>query len=139
MKILCVCYGNTCRSPMLAALLKRELESRGISTEVESAGVEPLADFEKLPASPKAVEAMAEMGLDISNHMNRHVSQLELASYDIIYVVDEKYTPYLNLNLNSLGENVRVLEGIPNPYLKGLSRYRDCAELFAQLVRQLVL
>ena len=136
MKILCVCYGNTCRIPMLSALLKRELESRGILAEVESAGVEPLDTFEVSPASSYAIEVMAEMGLDISAHVNQQVSRLNLSTYDIIYSVDKKYVPYLN----SLGaENVRVLEGIPNPYKKGKVAYRKCAEVLAQLVKQKVL
>lgn len=59
MKIICVCTGNTCRSPMAAALLQRLLPG----AEVSSAG---LYAEEGMPASRHALLAMDEMGLDIS-------------------------------------------------------------------------
>ena len=57
--ILFVCTGNTCRSPMAAALMRRALDKRGRSDIiVESAGL--AADGS--PASGNAVAAMAEQG-----------------------------------------------------------------------------
>ena len=64
MKIVCVCTGNTCRSPMAAALLGRLLP--GI--EVTSAG---LYAEDGAPASYHALLAMDELGVDISGHMAR--------------------------------------------------------------------
>ena len=64
MKIVCVCTGNTCRSPMAAALLGRLLPG----VEVTSAG---LYAEDGAPASYHALLAMDELGVDISGHMAR--------------------------------------------------------------------
>lgn len=64
MKIVCVCTGNTCRSPMAAALLGRLLPG----VEVTSAG---LYAEDGAPASYHALLAMDDMGVDISGHMAR--------------------------------------------------------------------
>ena len=67
--IVCVCTGNTCRSPMAAALLRRALDKRGREDIlVESAG---LAAGATAPASEYALAAAAEIGLDLSGHLSR--------------------------------------------------------------------
>lgn len=130
-KILCVCYGNTCRSPMLQALLTQELQSKGVEVEVESAG---LADKFGASASHHTIECMKEKGLDITNHRSRRVSDLNLALYDHIYCVEESLVPQL-IALGAPEKEVEVVEkergGINNPYGSDLETYRACAEVLA--------
>lgn len=65
-RILLVCTGNTCRSPMAEALLRRALERRGWEqVEVRSAGV---GAGEGAPATDEAVRVAARHGLDLSGH-----------------------------------------------------------------------
>ncbi len=125
-KILCVCFGNTCRSPMLQALLIQGLQ--GKSVDVESAG---LADRFGVPATPHAVECMKERGLDITGHRSHKVSDLDLASYDHIYCVEEVLTQRLTA-LGAPAEKVEVIE-VSNPYGKDLETYRACAEVLARV------
>lgn len=71
--ILLICSGNTCRSPMAAAILNDHLRRAGLDRayRAESAGVfVPAAG----PASPEAVQVMAERGLDLGNHVARQVT-----------------------------------------------------------------
>lgn len=64
--VLFVCTGNTCRSPLAAALLRRALTRAGIEdVSVSSAG---LAAGEGDPASTGARTAGAEAGLDLTDH-----------------------------------------------------------------------
>ena len=82
--ILFVCTGNTCRSPMAAALLRQLLNERGgkfKNIRVSSAGLyaQPGA-----PASPEAVETMRGYGVDLSNHLARELAREELAAADLI-------------------------------------------------------
>ena len=103
-RILCVCFGNTCRSPMLQALLSRNLPRENF--EIESAG---LADRSGAPASPHAIECMRERGLDITAHKSRRASDLELSSYDHIYCVEEALAQKL-VALGAPIERVDVVE-----------------------------
>lgn len=129
-KILCVCFGNTCRSPMLQAFLSRNLPHENF--EVESAG---LVDRSGASASPHAVECMREVGLDITSHRSRRASNLDLASYDQIYCVEEALAQQL-VSLGALVEKVEVAE-VSNPYGKDLETYRACAETLSQLAEKL--
>jgi protein-tyrosine phosphatase len=81
-KILIVCTGNICRSPMAEGLLKEQLAKRGIrQVTVESAGTSAWRDN---PATPEAVEAMKEREIDISRHRGRRLSRDMLESADLV-------------------------------------------------------
>ncbi|MFA7256775.1 MAG: low molecular weight protein arginine phosphatase [Kiritimatiellales bacterium] len=69
-KLIFVCTGNTCRSPMAEGLLKHLLGSDS-GWEISSAGICAANGFS---ASPNAVEAMREKKIDISAHCSRHLS-----------------------------------------------------------------
>ena len=69
-KVLVVCTGNTCRSPMAAGWLNHKLKGKGWMAE--SAGV---AAWGGSPASAEAIEAMQEIGIDISAHRSRALTR----------------------------------------------------------------
>src|SRR2546428_11836444 len=66
--VVVVCTGNVCRSPIAEGLLRRATERRpiGAPVTVSSAGT---AGWEGSPATPEAVEAASERGVDISGHV----------------------------------------------------------------------
>ena len=88
-KILCVCIGNSDRSPSMAAILS--LFIPGITgTFFESAGIGESAASGG-SASPFAIEACRLIGKDITKHKRRHVDQiLDLIDYDLFICADEK-------------------------------------------------
>ena len=77
-KVLVVCTGNTCRSPMAEGWLKQKLSDKG--WVVESAGV---GAWGGTPASEESVEVMRGLGIDISGHRSQELSKnlVEGASY----------------------------------------------------------
>ena len=69
-KVLVVCTGNTCRSPMAEGWLNRHLAGKG--WVAESAGV---GAGDGSPASPEAIDVMREIGIDISQHRSRALAR----------------------------------------------------------------
>lgn len=80
MDILLVCTGNTCRSPMAAALLGARLAEAGVAATVHSAGTL----FDGRPATDHGVACMAERGLDTSGHRSRKVTAALVRRPDLI-------------------------------------------------------
>jgi protein-tyrosine-phosphatase len=95
MKILLVCTGNTCRSPMAAAMLSKILQDKGADFEqyhIVSAG---LAAGSGWPASPGAVYAMQLQGLDISGHRSQPLHQDLVEKADIILTMTATQREYM--------------------------------------------
>lgn len=84
-RILFVCTGNTCRSPMAEVIARREIEERGWRhVEVASAGV---SAFPGLPASEEAVEVAAENDLDLARHQSSSLTADAVERADLVLVM----------------------------------------------------
>ena len=89
MKILFVCTGNVCRSPMAAAMAARMLAERGRSdVEVSSAGT---AAADGAPASEGAYLVGLEKGLDLSAHVARHLTRELVSGADLIFGMSDHH------------------------------------------------
>jgi tRNA threonylcarbamoyl adenosine modification protein (Sua5/YciO/YrdC/YwlC family) len=137
-RVLFVCSGNTCRSPMAAGLLRREwarrlgvgerdLESRGI--RIESAGTAAGGD---LPPSETAEDVAREAGIDISGHRSRPVTATMLADCDLVYAMTRSQVELLRAWAPEAGERIRLLDpdgkDIEDPAAGSREEYRWCLE-----------
>ncbi len=85
MKILFVCSGNTCRSPLAEAVLKRMAEDAGRGDiEVSSAGTQA---WDGSPASDGSMLVGMERGLELSAHRSRQLTTEMLEEADIVIVM----------------------------------------------------
>jgi len=89
-RILVVCIGNICRSPMAEGLLKLALPDVQISSAGISAKVGHGAD-------PIAVHIMAELGIDISRHRARMLTDVIARDADLILVMDDAQKAQLSI------------------------------------------
>ena len=123
-KLLVVCTGNTCRSPMAAALLSKMLEEKGLSGEyaADSAGV---AAFDFQPASENAVLAAKEEGFDLSEHRARRITMEDLDGSELIFVMSQQHKDRLASVLPEAEEKLVVMD-IPDPFGGDLPLYREC-------------
>src|SRR5215217_4145395 len=82
MKLLFVCTGNTCRSPLAAAIAQRLAAERGLTdVEASSAGT---SAWDGMPASDGGLLVGMERGLDLAQHRARQVTPEIVAESDII-------------------------------------------------------
>ena len=77
-RVLILCTGNSARSQMAEGLLRHD---GGDKFEVESAGV--ISSFVR----PQAIEAMREIGIDISDHRSKSVEEFAGQSFDYVITV----------------------------------------------------
>lgn len=137
-KVLCVCVGNQRRSPMMAALLKREL---GPDFHVQSVGIGPSAYWGN-PASKHSVTCLLERGIDIRDHSSRHIGSVILAEFTYIVCAGEAEQEEVFRRLN--GNTTPIVQianrhggGIPDPDEKGaLEDYKKCAALIEAEMRK---
>jgi arsenate reductase len=78
LKILFLCTGNSCRSQMAEGWARH---LKGNVLEPYSAGIETHG------LNPSAVKVMAEVGVDISGHRSKHVSELADIAFDYVVTV----------------------------------------------------
>lgn len=117
MNILFVCSGNTCRSPMAEGYLK-SLDLEGV--KVSSAGLQA-GGF----VSENSVAAMADIGIDISNHVPRQITREMINKTDKIICMTATHKAMLELS--GVGGDISVLGfGISDPYGSDIDGYIAC-------------
>lgn len=139
-RILIVCTGNICRSPMAAALLQshlREDEGRA-DWEVLSAGIWAP---EGRPASGYAIDEMEKRDLDITGHRSRRVSEELARSADLILVMTKHHAEAIRQAFPRLADRVHLISetidqeyDICDPYGGTRMEYAYVAQELEELV-----
>ena len=87
-RILVVCVGNICRSPMAEALLKQRFPNKII----DSAGVGALVGH---AADPAALEIMTNQNIDITNHVAKQMDENLAKKADLIFTMSDSQTKWI--------------------------------------------
>ena len=94
-KILFVCHGNICRSPMAEFVLKDMVKKAGVAHEFHIASVAVSREELGNPVYPPARREMAKHGVACDGHRARQITQADVDSYDHIYYMDSSNARYL--------------------------------------------
>lgn len=109
-RILTVCTGNICRSPMAELLLRDALEREGLDGAVEVASAGTTRWEEGNPIDPRAAALLDVRGIDSSAHVARAASREELAASDLVLALDHDHVaPLERMMGESLGGRLRML------------------------------
>jgi protein-tyrosine phosphatase len=138
MKILMVCLGNICRSPLAEGILQQKAFTAGLTWSVESAGTNHYHTGEKPHRLSQKVAKLN--GIDISHQRARSFTAVDFDTYDKIYalagdvleeikrIAGKKFDPAkTDLLLNELypGEN----RDVPDPYFGTEEGYHTVYDL----------
>lgn len=138
-KIAFVCTRNRFRSPLAAAMLRRELATREVPGEwtVQSAG-SWVRDL--VPPTPEAFIEAAKRGLDISSHIAVGIEEFDLDSIDLLLVMEQGHKEALLLDFPDLSDRTFLLTElsgpaytIPDPYVS-----KEPYHLVAQEIQTLI-
>ena len=129
MNILFVCTGNTCRSPMAAALFNKIATQRGLDVRIESAGLFA-ADGEN--ASNEAIIAMQKYDIDLLGHHAQSVNTELLEKSDLILTMTAAHKMVLFESAQgkvfTLCEYAGVDYDIEDPFGGDVEEYEECAK-----------
>lgn len=134
MKILMVCLGNICRSPMAEGILRQKIENKQLNIETDSCGT---ANYH-VGDSPdrRAQQTIRKHGHDISDLRGRQFKIEDFDRFDLIYTMDENnYYDILDMarneeerkKVNMIMNEVYPSENIPvpDPYYGGLNGFEE--------------
>jgi len=88
MKILMVCLGNICRSPLAEGILKNKIAANGLDWQVDSAGTGSW-HIGELP-DPRSIAMARKYGIDITDQRARQFQVSDLDQFDLILTMDQQ-------------------------------------------------
>lgn len=135
MKILFVCTGNTCRSPMAEGIAKKICKEKDYDYQITSAGLF-INDIDGV--SENAVEVMNEIGVDISAHIPTQLTPDIIIDSDIIVPMTDSHAELLVRIGADESKIRRMSESIPDPYMQSAEIYRECRNKLEECIKQLL-
>lgn len=143
MNILFVCTGNTCRSPMAAALLKDMAGAKGIDIDVKSAG---LFALDGQNASRETVEVLKQDGIDIKSHRANMIHRDLLKEADLILTMSTSHKGALLSKYDFIDEKVYTLkeyaygiqEDVADPFGRDVMIYKITKEEIHQALEEVI-
>ena len=147
MRILMICLGNICRSPLAEGILRHKIIQRGLNWQIDSAGT--AGWHEGSPPHELSCKVAKHNGIDISGQRSRPIVIDDFERFDFIYVMDrsnyanvkelagERFNPeQVRMLLNEVtpGENSEV----PDPWSYGIDAYQTVYAMLDQACECLI-
>lgn len=148
-RVLFVCTGNICRSPLAHAVFEHIIRTRGLNHEfeVESAGTHGYHVGED--ADPRMRSTAARRGIPFS-HPARKLIQSDLEYYDVIFAMDRGHYAQLN-DMAAAAENPAAIYmfrefdprgdasmDVPDPYYGGQNGFDDVFDIVERSSEQIL-
>ncbi len=105
-RLLFVCTGNICRSPMAEGLARAFAEAEDLEVEVQSASTLGLFDR---PADPHAVAVCTEIGVDISEHLAQPLTDALIDWADYVLVMEYRHAEHIRAAHPQVDERLLLL------------------------------
>lgn len=133
-KILFVCTGNTCRSPMAEGIFNKLATEKNIDVVANSVG---LATITGLDFSENSISVCKEINVDISYKKSTSFNDVDLNCYDKIFCMSQNHKNFLALQCKIDESKIKVLN-ICDPYMCDIEVYRNCRDEIYRLVVEII-
>lgn len=136
MKILMVCLGNICRSPLAEGILSKHLTSLHLPHQIDSAGT--INYHSGSAPDPRSIQVAADHGIDISNLSARQVSKNDFEKFDFIFAMDRNnYKDLISLSTREQHTRIHLFlefaglgqQDVPDPYYGNKRHFEEVFEL----------
>lgn len=141
MKVLVVCLGNICRSPLAEGILRSKAEALGLGWEIDSAGTGGY----HIGSQPheKSIEVAKKNGVDIKGQRARKISKEDFSNFDLILAMDtaNRDDMYEMTSTMEQRNKIRLIMdlvypnrdvSVPDPYYGGIEGYEKVWEMLDQ-------
>ena len=140
-RILAVCLGNICRSPIAHGLLEHHAKKIGREFVVDSAGT--IGMHSGSQPDKRSMETMLEHGIDISHQRSRQFRHYDFAEFDLILAMDaSNYRDLQSVAINEeeLSKIIMVIEGtnVPDPYYGGDEGFEKVYQMLDGAIQKLL-
>lgn len=139
-KVLMVCLGNICRSPLAEGILKNKVNPDLV--DVDSAGTS--AEHAGELPDPRSIDVAQINGLDITDQRSRQFTKSDFDKFDLIYVMDQQNfknvmqlspsteaSKKVSLILNSIAPNTNA--EVPDPYYSGENGFKNVYKMLDEV------
>ncbi len=133
-KILFVCTGNTCRSPMAEGILNKLAGERNLDVFAKSAGI---SAAEGSPASVNSVKACEEIGVDISGHRSTQLTNQMFYEADEVVPMTKTHQIIMQDAFKNREKILPALD-VPDPFGGDLEEYRLCRDRIKEKIEELL-
>jgi len=147
-KVLFVCMGNICRSPMAEGMFRKAIQEAGLDRHVTADSAGTHAYHVGAPPDPRAQQAVSQRGADISRLRGRKVSETDFEAFDYILVMDgDNYSKLIRLAPERHHHKIRRLLSFsrkyPNldvvdPYYGGSQGFEENLDMIEDAVKGLI-
>jgi protein-tyrosine phosphatase len=147
-RLLFVCLGNICRSPMAEGMFRRVAEQEGVAHlfEIDSAG---LGDWHVGQApDTRAQNAARRRGIDISGQSARHVTRADYTRFDLLLAMDgSNFAELIQLAPKDARNKIRRFldfaphtgtQDVPDPFFGGREGFDHALDLIEHAARGLL-
>ncbi len=148
MRVLFVCMGNICRSPMAEGVFKRRVAEAGLSDHIasDSAGTHDYHVGE--PPDPRAQRAVERRGYDISGLRGRQVTRRDFSEFDYVLAMDEvNFRLLANLCPLEQAQKLKLfmefhadeaVREVPDPYYGGVQGFEAVLAMVEEAAQALL-
>lgn len=142
-KVLMVCLGNICRSPLAEGILKNKVDTSMVFVDSAGTGGYHIGN----PPDSRSIAVAKKYGIDISNQICRKLTMADLEEFDVIYAMDKSnYGNIIGLSKNKeQARKVKLLLSevktgdveVPDPYYDSVDGFEKVFQMIDEACEEI--